>query len=209
MVAHEAHVMLRGFERTGDDPEVLNDDLLFSLSNQATLIITKFLEVWDDFGGCVPSDPRVLRSRQAVTPIVDRINVWPSLKRHRHTATAHAYLTRDGKLIAPWHYLASNEAPSFHAEVLLLLQLMTFGVLSVLSVFEVEYQSLKPILANSIPQPGPEPGIAHGKEIPEEVRRVSDDVDKAMQSYGVEVSRAIASEFAKASGRDMPGTSPQ
>ena len=60
MVAHEAQVMWRGFNAYEDVQQSINDHLMFSLTNQALLIVTKFLEVWDGFASLAKTDHRIV-----------------------------------------------------------------------------------------------------------------------------------------------------
>jgi hypothetical protein len=113
---------------------------------------------------------------------------------------AHAYLTKDEKLIGPWDLLSPHEAPSFHAECLLLLECAKYAILGVLCAFEVEYSELKPILAAAKPQPGRGPGIQRGTEMQAELRRLAVQADRLLADVGVAVGGAIAREFAAAEG---------
>ena len=69
MVAHEAQVMWRGFNQYDDSAKAINQDLMFGLSNQALITVSKFLEIWDDFGSLAKTDARVICSRRAVQPL--------------------------------------------------------------------------------------------------------------------------------------------
>src|SRR5437870_8296908 len=104
MVAQEALLMRRGFNKTGDAAKVLNEELLFFLTNQALIIVCKFLEIWDGFGA-LEKDAKIRQLRRAIQPFIDRIRVWSGLRMFRGTALAHPYLTKDKKLIGPWQLL--------------------------------------------------------------------------------------------------------
>ena len=137
LVAHEAQIMLRGFNRYPDAAQAINNELLFGLTHQALILVTKFLEIWDDFGSLAKSDDRVVPMRRILTPAIDRIRVWKGFDDFRNTALAHAYLAKDGTVAPPWELQATGKAPAYHAEVLLLLNLCTLAVLAVLAVLSV------------------------------------------------------------------------
>jgi hypothetical protein len=199
--ANEAQVMLRGFHQTGDVAKALNDDLLFSLTNHALIIVCKFLEVWDDFGRIAGTDLRVRDTRRAVQPYIDRIRVWKGLEQFRNGTLAHAYLTKEGgQLIGPWDLLAAHKAPSYHAECLLLLQCAKWAALAVLCSFAAEYVPLRPILRSAAPAPSRGPGIANGKEIDVETRRLAIEVDERLSRIGIMVGGTVAQEFVEAEG---------
>jgi hypothetical protein len=166
MVAHEASGMWRGLRRVPADSGALNDDLMFALSNHALVIVCKFLEIWDDLGSLAKDYPRVIPTRRAVQPLIDRIRIWRGLDEFRNTTLAHAYLTKAGTLLPPWTLLRAGQAPTYHAEMLLLLQTCVFASLGVLLAFEAEYTPIDPIAraADESDVP-PEPGVGRVDEI--------------------------------------------
>jgi len=194
MVASETQVMFRGFHRVGNAEE-LHSDLLFALSNQALILVCKFLEIWREFGSLRGKDSRVGGVQAAVMPYVRRINVWTGLEQFRNGALAHPYLTKDKKLIGPWELIAENRAPTYHAECILLLKCVKLAVLAILSAYPAQYIGIAPLLRTSKPEPGPSPGIASGQEIDPELKRLSRAVDAALAEIGISVSPLIATEF--------------
>ena len=200
MVAHEAQVMHRGFNRAGDISKTINEDLMFGITHQAMIIVSKFLEVWDDFGSLARHEPLVVPTRRALDSIIERINIWPGLATYRNVVLAHAYLDRDGALLPPWELLRAGRAPSYHAEIVLLLFLVHYAVLGVLSVFEAIYTGIDP-LAGPPAATGPRAdiGLALGKDIPDELRRVIGPVDEGLkQQCDVVVGGPLADAFKRA-----------
>lgn len=201
MVAHEAQVMWRGFNGYPDVAKVINEDLLFGLSNQALVVVCKFLEIWDQFGTLVSSEPRVASARRAVQPLIDRMRVWKGLDRFRNTTLAHPYTTKSGDLLPPWELLGSGQAPSFHAEQILLLQLVAFGSTAVLAVFEREFDLIQPLTQPPTRALSPNPGIARGSEILGAIRPILADVDaRLLNECGVTVSKELREMFRGAIG---------
>ncbi|MCZ6761266.1 MAG: hypothetical protein O7D29_13005 [Gemmatimonadetes bacterium] len=181
MAAHEATTMWRGFNSVEDVERDINSELMLGLTNQCLIIVTKFREVWDDFGSVAKDDPRVVLTRRAVQPLVDRIDVWPGLRDFRNTALAHAYQDKAGKLVPPTALIRSGAAPTFHAEIILLMQLVVFGVLAVLLVFDAEYRGIDNTTRDAeqlVPTAGP--GIALGSEIDRELRRIAHKVQAGL-----------------------------
>src|SRR5262249_50822240 len=154
-----------GFNHYPDVAKALNDELLFGLTNHALIIVSKFLEVWDDSNGFAKTEPRIIPLRKTLAPFMDRILVWKGLKAMRNSALAHAYLDKNGDLAPPWQPLGSGEAPTYHAEIILLLQIVYLSVAVILTVFEKEYT-----LIDSLCGPPKEhvmnrgPGVTHGSE---------------------------------------------
>lgn len=191
--------MLLGFDRTADVAKKVNDELLFSLSNHAQILVCKFLEVWRDFAQLRGADPRVAPVIHSVTPLVDRIEVWQGLKTQRNRVLAHAYLIKPGDILTgPWDLLNSQHAPTYVAEVILLLQLVNYAVLSILCAFEAEYLPLRPLLSGSRPQPSQGPGIRFGRDIKPTLAAILPEVDRRLASMRVAVRGPIAQEFLQA-----------
>jgi hypothetical protein len=181
MAAHEAQVMWRGFNAYPDAATAINEDLLFGLTNQALIIVSKFLEIWNEFGKLAKEESRVVPARRAIQPIVDRIYLWKGLDKYRNTTLAHPYTTKSGDLLPPWELLRTGQAPSFHAEIMLLLQLVVFAVASILAVFEAEYRLLDPLTGPSGSPAGPGDGIAKGTEIAGVLGPLLTRVDEQLQ----------------------------
>lgn len=199
MVAHEVQVMLLGFDRTGDVAKKVNDELVFSLANHGQILVCKFLEVWKDFGRLQATNARVGHVINAVQPLVDRIEVWPGLKTQRNTVLAHSYLIKPGDILTgPWDLLNRQQAPTFFAEIILLLQLVNFAVVSILCAFPVEYLPLRPLLTGARPQPAQGPGIRFGRDIQPILRAIVPQVDQRLATLGVKVGGEIAKEFIQA-----------
>jgi hypothetical protein len=195
MAANEAQVLLRGFHNTPDVARDINADLLFSLCNQGTLIVAKFLEIWDPFGSLMKHDARVLKVRIVAQPIVDRMRVWTGLEQFRNTAVAHPYLRKNGELIGPWELLSLHKAPSFHAEVVLLLALIDRAALIVLSGFPAEYAAIRSLLQSPLPAPEDGPGIRLGTDIQAEQDRVLALVKPLVVANQLPIAPDIAAEF--------------
>lgn len=199
LVANEVQVLLRGLQTVGrgtDIARILNDDLFFSLFNHGKILVCKFLEVWDDFGSLGKTIPRVREVRGAVTPIVDRIKVWPALVQFRNSVLAHPYLTKSGQLVDPMLLIRDGKAPTFHAEALLLLHCVNLSVLGILQSFYTEYRPLQPLLVSDDAHPGPGPGISRGPEIVGALRSINLEADARLAKIGVVVSGPLAVEFA-------------
>jgi hypothetical protein len=200
MAAHEAQTILRGLHisaRGGDISDVLDDNLLFTITNQGKLVVCKFLEIWDDFGRLAKTDSQVRAIRNALQPIINRMRIWPGLDRFRNTALAHPYTTKSGALVTPWHLFEAGDAPSYHAETILLLQCVHLAVLGVLLAFPKEYQEVLPLLSGGLDEDELDPGlgISKGTEIAGELRRVLSEVDPRLRQIGIEVDGPIAAEF--------------
>lgn len=187
MVAHEAAVMWRGFNGVKDVERDINADLMFGITNQALVIVCKFLEVWDDSGSLAPAEPRIILARRAAQPIIDRIRRWKGLETFRNTTLAHAYLDKDDKLLPPWELFRRGLAPTYHAEIVLLLQCVVFGALAILAVFEKEYAPLDKLAGpGDMPLPPPSPGISLGTEIEGELKAITQQVDFALRrDFGI------------------------
>ena len=195
MVALESQVMLRGYFSVPNVADSIPDGLLFSLANHAQIIVAKFLEVWHDFGTLVPTHPRVLDVRRAVTPFVRRIEVWTGLRTFRNTALAHPYTTLDGRLVGPWYLMEQHRAPTYHAEIILLLECVMYAVAGTLAGFLEEYKALGPSFRGGKPVPDGGPGIQDGADIDEVIRPLLRQVDASLQSIGVPASSPVFAEF--------------
>lgn len=197
MASHEGQEMWRGFNRYQDVEAAINEELMFGLTNQALVIVTKFLEVWNDFGPRL--DGRVIPCRKAVQPLVDRMQVWKGLDAFRNTTLAHAYLDKSGQLLPPWELIKQELAPSYHAEIILLLQCVVFAVLSILLVFAKEYLPLDSITGpGSLTPPSPGPGISTGPEIEKTLRSICAEVDHLLkQECGVTPKGPVYDGFKK------------
>ncbi len=195
MVALESQVMLRGYFSVPNVAEVIPDGLLFSLANHGLIIVAKFLEVWHDFGTLVPSNGRVLEVRRAVTPLVKRIEVWSGLRTFRNTALAHPYTTIDGRLVGPWFLMNEHRAPTYHAEIILLLQCVMYAVAGTLAVFYQEYKDLGPSFRSGTPVPDPGPGIRDGADIDATLRPLLQEVDARLTAMGVPAKNPVFAEF--------------
>ena len=194
MVAIEVQAMLRGYYSVDDVAKVIPDPLMFSLTNHGIILISKFVEVWDDFGTVASQDSRVIPARQAVDPFVKRILVWKGLVALRNSALAHAYETKDGRPVGPWYLLSTHAAPSYHAEVILLLHLVNLTAAAILAIFYNEYRALGPILRPDLPNPSSGPGISKGDQIQPIQRQLTAEVDARLKAIGVE-SNPVFAEF--------------
>lgn len=195
MVALEIQVMLRGFFSVEDVAKQIPDGLLFALSNHGLILITKFLEVWSDFGALSPRESRVVEVRRAVSPLVRRIQIWQGLESFRSMTIAHAYQMKNGRLVGPWHLLHTHQAPTYHAEVILLLQCAMHAVAGVLATFIDEYRALGPSFRSGLPSLDEGPGIRFGTEIQPSLRALLRDVDGKLTALGVPASNPVYAEF--------------
>ena len=189
--------MLRGLLAYPNVGDAINADLLFGLSNQALIIVTKFLEIWDDSGKLAKAEPKVINLRRALTPIIDRIHVWKGLRAIRNTSLAHAYLDK-GELVAPWEFLESGEAPTYHAEIVLLLYLVHMAVLCILHVFEDEYLSIDALTGHDKQHAAPPvgPGIRNDTEILPTLNAIALDTDARMETeFGARVAGPFVERF--------------
>lgn len=203
MVAHEASNMWRGFTRVPDVARTINDDLMFGLTNQALVIVCKFLEVWRASSSLAKANPRIVPARRAIQPVIDRLERWRGLDIFRNSTLAHAYTTSEGKLLPPWQLFRAGLAPSYHAEIIVLLQLVVFGSLGMLLAFEKEYTAIDPIArAPDVPVLDPAPGISLGTEIAPAVRSVCAQVDAGlMKELGLRAQGPIFDTFKNALAR--------
>lgn len=196
MAAHEAQVMWRGFNAYPDAATAINEDLMFSLAHQALIIVCKFLEIWDEFGSLAKEDRRVVPMRRALQAIIDRIRIWEGLEIYRNTTLAHPYASKTGELLPPWELLQTGQAPSYHAEQILLLQLVVLAVAGILTVFETEYRPIDSLCGPIGSQSGPGPGISKGMEIDGVLRPLLTEVDRRLKAEcGVVVKGDLPKTF--------------
>lgn len=198
MVAVEMQVMLRGFFSVKDVAESIPDGLIFSLSNHAIILLTKFLDVWNDLGALAASEPRVVEVRRAVAPLVQRIEVWRGIELFRNTALAHAYEMKDGRLVGPWYLFQTHQAPTYHAEILLLLQCAMHAIAGLLAAFIDEYKGLGPSFRSDIPTPDEGPGIRYGTDITPSLKALLREVDTKLTALGVPQANPVYAEFRRA-----------
>lgn len=203
MAGHEATVILRGLNNVEDVAKDVNNDLMFALTNQALIIVSKFREVWDDFGSLAKVDDRVIPVRRSLQPLVSRIDVWKGLKTYRNTTLAHAYLDKQHRLLPPTALIRAGAVPSFHAEILLLLKLVFFGTAGVLQVFEDEYSAIS---STTRDQPGfvleRGPGIELGSEIDSALGEIASAVDRSFQDeFGERLGGQVFAAFGEAFNR--------
>ena len=194
---------MRGYRATPDVSASINPDLLFSLSNQGTLIVCKFLEVWTSFGTVAKSESRVIEVRRCVQPIVDRIEIWDGMSVFRDSVLAHTYETTDGKLISPQFILQNFSVPSHHAEVMLLVDLVIFAVMAVLCAFSEAYLGIRELFGFLPSSLKVVQGITLGTEIFPAVKEVLRDVDTRLALIGVEIKGEVAQELSLAAGHDI------
>lgn len=201
MAAHEATEVLRGLNQYPDAAATINDALWFTITNQCLLIVSKFLEVWDDFGALAKVDDRIVEVRRSAQPLLDRMAVWPGLRDFRNTAGAHAYTDKTGALVPPWILLTGNKAPVFHAEIILLLKLVPISVSVALSAFHEEFTGIETLCGpGGVPLPDAAPGIRHGSDIDLAlVPIVSDVVRRFTIAFGRPISPGIVDMFRRAS----------
>lgn len=161
----------------------------------ALLIIDSASEVSHDFGTLVPTQPRVLEVRRAVTPFARRIEVWKGLRTFRNTALAHPYTTLDGRLVGPWYLMEEHRAPTYHAEVILLLQCVMYAVAGTLAAFLEEYKALGPCFRSGKRVPDGGPGIQDGTDIDSVIHPLLRQVDASLQAIGVPANSPVFAEF--------------
>ncbi len=198
IAAGEAQRIIRGFLAYPDVYESINDDLLFGLSNYALIIVSKFLEIWDESGSLVKTERKILPLRRALTPLIDRIRAWKGLRSMRNSSLAHAYLDEDGEPITPWHFIETGEAPTYHAEIILLLYLVHIAVLCILCVFEDVYLPIDSLAGHGKGGVAPPigPGIETGPEIKPAMDAIAADIaPRAKKECGITISGAFARRF--------------
>lgn len=195
MVAQEAEILLRGLNHYKDAAASLNQDILFTITNQASIIICKFLEVWSATGRHAKTNSRVVPRRRAAQPIVDRIMVWKGLDLFRNSTLAHPYLTSDGKLIEPRMIIREYGVPAFSAEILLLLRLTRSAVLVFLGGFQTEFLAIWPLSNENKLVLDPSPGIQLGTDIDPELRRVLSQADEILRREGLTIDPVFGREF--------------
>ena len=199
MVALEAQAILQGiYSITQEQYDTMPSGIMFTLHNHGHVVTAKFLEVWADFGRLAKDEARVVDTRRAVTPLVDRIRVWPGLEQYRNTIIAHPYTTKDGRLVGPWQQLEAQRAPTYHAEGVLLLDCVTHAVAAILAVFYEEYRALGPTFRSAreaafTVEAGP--GIDHGTKIRPTILPLLEQVDAAITALGVAKANPVFAEF--------------
>lgn len=208
MAGQEGIVMWRGFNNVEDVARDINADLMFGLSNQSLIIVSKLREIWDDFGSLAQFDPRVVPTRRAVQPFIDRIDVWPELRTFRNTTLAHAYLDKNKKLLPPTALIRAGKVPSYHAEIVLLLRLVVFTSAAVLQVFEDDYA---PIDALTRDGPGKVPidkgpGVDAGTDVDPALTPILAEVDRRCESqFGARLDGRVFRTFIEAINRKSRG----
>lgn len=120
MVSHEANLLICSVTRSEDRKK--DKSLLFTLTNYGLVLVTKFLEIWDEFNGMAKDNRRVKEVAQAVSPAIRRITkTWPQIRSYRNWAIAHPYSIRDEpEITPPWKLLEAEVGPFQHAEILVL-----------------------------------------------------------------------------------------
>ncbi len=204
VVCLETSCVMRGYRATPDVATTINPDLLFSLANHSLLLVCKFLEIWDSFGGLARDHARVVTIRRCVQPIVDRIRQWSGIDVLRDSALAHTYQTTDNKLISPRYILHSLDAPSSQAEIILLVDLVNFAVMAVLCAFEQEYLGVSQLFADLPAEIDHTKGIRTGHELDDALAAVLTVVDQKLAEAGISITGPIANELALAAGHPQP-----
>lgn len=202
--------MIRGFTACDIAEISINSELMFGLTNQALILVCKFLEVWDSTNALAKGDPRIVDMRRAVRPIIERMRVWPGLDSLRNSGLAHAYLDRKGDLVAPWQLALDGRAPSYHAESLLLLHLVIYGSLSAMAPFEAEYTPIDGLAREpSGRMPTPEPGISVTADIEAQVRQVTSKVSPELwRIFGITGGTPLFVSFSKSLEVRRPSSDP-
>lgn len=195
MVTLEAQVMLRGYFSVPDAAAAIPKGLMFSLANHALVIVSKFFEVWDDLGSLASTNQSVVDVRRAVSPLIKRIQVWKGLDAFRNTTLAHPYTTKEGRLVGPWYLMSAHKVPTYHAEIILLLQCTMFAVAGTLAAFYEEYRALGPSFRSETPVPDKGPGIQLGTDIDPTLRPLLEEVDAALRGLGVPSKNPVFAEF--------------
>ncbi len=171
---------------------------MFAILNHALLLCAKFIEVWEDFGSLAKSEPRAMLAREAITPLIDRMLVWDGLREYRNTIIAHSYLDKKDQPVEPWDLLQQNKVPTYHAEIILLLQIVHMATCATLMVFSKEYLAITPLFTSRRPPPTASPGIALGAEIAPTLAPLATAVTVNLVSSGVPWVPLIAAEFKNA-----------
>jgi len=115
----------------------------------------------------------------------------------RNTTLAHAYLAKNGQILPPWELFRAGLAPTYQAEIIVLLQCVVFAVLSILLVFEKEYSGLDSLAGpGDMATPKPDPGISTGAEIKPVIQAVCTEVDRRLrQECGVIAKGPVFNAF--------------
>ncbi len=200
IVAQEAGVLMCGYRRTPNVNAMINDDLMFSLSNHGLLLVCKFLEIWDSFGSTAKVEPRVVEVRRAAQPIVDRMRIWTGLDVFRDSVLAHTYETTDKKLISPRYIISKLDVPSALAEVILLVDLVVYATIVVLSAFEPVYLPLRSLFADLPDEVHQNKGIQSGTELDAAAREVFIKVDQLLAAIEVDTHGEAGTELIRVAG---------
>jgi hypothetical protein len=90
-------------------------------------------------------------------------------------------------------------APTYHAEIILLLQCVVFAVLSILLVFEKDFTPIVSLAGPGVATvPSPAPGISKGEEIKPALQSVCARVDQLLKEQcGVTARGPVFDAFKK------------
>ena len=119
--------------------------LLFTLSQYALLLITKFLEIYKSYSSLAGKNEIIKNSLKCTQPLINRIkNNWTNLNYYRNKIIAHPYFDDSKKEIQyPWRLLEKEDAPVQVAEILLLCKLILLVSATICSFFPNEYENGK------------------------------------------------------------------
>ncbi len=168
--------------------------LVFTVINQAVIVIDKFAEAWDAFNALAKADHRVRKLCAATKPLIDRIKVWPELRTYRNQAMAHAYRDSRGRVMHPTAFVRAGATPQASDEVMELTLLVRLAATAGLACFEVEFDGIRSLLESYPPEPEdrqPMTPEARTAELQSLAARVND----ALKELGIDLSRPIFRTF--------------
>jgi len=180
----------------------LEDDFVFTILNYGMILVSKFLEIWNEFGSLSKTNSRIVEVRRAIQPLIDRIEIWDGLREYRNSTLAHSYRTPQGQLMLPWHLLEAGRAPSYHAEMMALVTAAISAGFGILASFEEEYLAIRPLLASTIENLPIGPGISAGPEIAQSLRPIAVRVGSDLEKLGVRQDNAVYREAHKGRPQD-------
>lgn len=194
MVSHEVNLLICSVTRS--DERTRDQSLLFSLTNYGLILVTKFLEIWEQFNAMAADNRRVREITQTLSPAVRRITkTWPKIKSYRNWAIAHPYSIRDEPHITPpWKLLEAEVGPFQHAEIMVLLDCVRFATAGTLAYYGDIYRKL-----SSTFDAGEEPettrGVLDGAEAEAERRRLAAEIDERLEKVGVNMRDTVFKEY--------------
>lgn len=120
LIGHEAHLLICAL--TSTEERKAASELVFTLQNYSLILLCSFLKIRAQFQSQSKHNRRVRQIAQAVSPYLDRINIWPELREFRNWILAHRYqIDPHPEFIPPWVVINTGRVPSSAPEWALLL----------------------------------------------------------------------------------------